>query len=50
MNRIYKVYESIQEKGYKLTEQRKSILDVLMENKDYLLEASEIFEWVLKKK
>ncbi|SCG82746.1 Ferric uptake regulation protein Ferric uptake regulator [Proteiniborus sp. DW1] len=49
MNTIYKIYESIQEKGYKLTVQRKAMLDILIENKDYLLEPSDIFEWVLKK-
>lgn len=49
MSKTYEIYESIQEKGYKLTEQRKSILNILIENKDYLLEPSEIFERVLKK-
>ncbi len=49
MNRIYRLYENLQEKGYKLTEHRKLILDVFIENKDFLLEPAEIFERVLKK-
>lgn len=49
MNKVYSLYESIQEKGYKLTEHRKTILDVLIENEDYLLEPSEIFEKILRK-
>lgn len=48
MDKLYSVYEKIQEKGYKLTDHRKVILRVLMENKDYLLEPSVIFEKVLK--
>lgn len=48
MNKLYNLYECIQEKGYKLTEKRKTILRILVENKDYLLEPSEIFEKVLK--
>ncbi|TAH62961.1 MAG: transcriptional repressor [Gottschalkiaceae bacterium] len=48
MNKLYSLYECIQEKGYKLTEKRKIILQVLVDNKDYLLEPSEIFEKVLK--
>ncbi|WIV11313.1 Fur family transcriptional regulator [Proteiniborus sp. MB09-C3] len=49
MDKTNALYENIQEKGYKLTNHRKTILDVLIENKDYLLEPSEIFEKVLKK-
>lgn len=48
MDKLYSVYENIQEKGYKLTEHRKMILRVLIENKDYLLEPSEIFEKAIK--
>lgn len=48
MDKLHSIYEKIQEKGYKLTEHRKIILKVLMENKDYLLEPSAIFEKVLK--
>ncbi len=48
MDKLYNIYENIKEKGYKLTDHRKIILRVLMENSDYLLEPSEIFERVLK--
>jgi len=48
MDKIYNIYENIQEKGYKLTVPRKVILEVLIDNKDFLLEPVEIFEKVLK--
>lgn len=48
MDKLYSLYELVKLKGYKLTEQRKVILKVIVESKDYILDPSEIFEKVLK--
>lgn len=49
MNQLYEIYEKVKEKGFKLTQQRKDIILVFYENRDYLLEPSQVFKKILKK-
>lgn len=43
MNNIDKIEDALKEKGYKLTKQRKSILEVLIENTGKFLSVEEIY-------
>ncbi|WP_019907637.1 Fur family transcriptional regulator [Thermoanaerobacter indiensis] len=46
MNEIEKFKEKLKDKGYKLTTQRRVILDVIMENRDKHLSSEEIYDLV----
>lgn len=49
MDQLYEIYEKVKEKGHKLTQQRKDIILIFYENKDYLLDPSQVFKKLLKK-
>ncbi|KUK08004.1 MAG: Fe2+/Zn2+ uptake regulation protein, partial [Caldanaerobacter subterraneus] len=49
MNEFDKLKEKLKEKGFKLTTQRRVILDVIMENKDKHLSSEEIYDLVKRK-
>jgi Fur family ferric uptake transcriptional regulator len=46
VNEIEKFKEKLKDKGYKLTTQRRVILDVIMENRDKHLSSEEIYDLV----
>jgi len=48
MENLYSIYEKIKNNGYKLTNHRKEIIRILYENSEYLLEASDIYNKLLK--
>lgn len=48
MNDLYSIYEKIKNNGYKLTSHRKEIIRLLYENSEYLLDASDIYNILLK--
>lgn len=49
MNEFDKLKEKLKEKGFKLTTQRRGILDVIMENKNKHLSSEEIYDLVKRK-
>ncbi|AAM24476.1 Fur family transcriptional regulator [Caldanaerobacter subterraneus] len=49
MNEFDKLKEKLKEKGFKLTTQRRVILDVIMENKNKHLSSEEIYDLVKRK-
>ncbi|MGB9779481.1 MAG: Fur family transcriptional regulator [Caldanaerobacter sp.] len=49
MNEFDKLKEKLKEKGFKLTTQRRVILDVIMENKNKHLSSEEIYDLVKQK-
>ncbi|ADL68780.1 Fur family transcriptional regulator [Thermoanaerobacterium thermosaccharolyticum] len=49
MNEIDDIKESLKQKGFKLTTQRRAILDVIIENREKHLSSEEIYELVKEK-
>ncbi|HHW56731.1 MAG TPA: transcriptional repressor [Clostridia bacterium] len=49
MNEVEKFKEKLKDKGYKLTTQRRVILDVIMENREKHLSSEEIYDLVRQK-
>lgn len=48
MNKLFTIYDTIKSNGYKITNHRKEIIRVLMDNNEYLLDASDIYEKLIK--
>ncbi len=48
MDKLFLIYDKIKNNGYKLTNHRKEIIRVLLDNNEYLLEASEIYDKLIR--